>query len=185
MAFFDAIRKKLALTKIKQDAERVLRNKQVFNLDDAKTIGIAFEFTTSEDFDLLKKYVLYLRELKKKVKVIGYYTGKVEPAVQYSKVDYDFVNEKSFTWWGKSADHIVNNFIEEPYDIYIDINFNDVIALKHIGYNSAASFKIGRYVEDVETPFDMLISVTKESGLKAFLREVDTYLQKINKPAKE
>lgn len=185
MAFFDAIRMKLALSKIKQDAERVLRNKQVFNLDEAKTIGIAFEFTTSEDFELLKKYVLYLRELKKKVKVIGYYTGKVEPAVQYSKVDYDFVTEKSFTWWGKSSGHIVTNFVEEPYDVFIDINFNDTIALRHIGYCSAASFKIGRYIEDAETPFDMLISVTKESGLKTYLREVDTYLQKINKPAND
>lgn len=185
MAIFDGIRRKFALTKIKQDAEHVLRNKQVFNLDDAKTVGIAFHFTTNEDFDLLKKYVLYLRELKKKVKVVGYYEGKVAPSVQYSKVDYDFVNEKSFTWWGKSTDHIVHNFIEEPYDIYIDLNFSDSIALKHIAYNSAASFKIGLYKEDDESPFDMLISVGRDAGWKAFLREVDTYLQKINKPTKE
>ncbi len=185
MSIIDSIRNKLALSKIRQDAERAPRDKQVFNLDAAKTIGIAFQFTGPEDFELLKKYVLYLRELKKKVKVIGYYEGKTEPAVQYSKVDYDFVNEKSFTWWGKPSDHIVTNFVEEPYDIFIDLNFKENTALRYIAFTSIAHFKIGLYKEDEETPFDMLISIPKESGLKAFLREVDTNLQKINKPAKE
>jgi hypothetical protein len=179
----DAIKKKLAMSKIRQDASHVVREKQVFNLDDAKTIGIAFEFTGPEDFELLKKYVIYLREHRKKVKCIGYYTGKTEPAVQYSKVDYDFINEKSFTWYGKPSSHIVSNFIEEPYDVYIDVNLRDNIVIRYIAYVSAAKFKIGHYKEDGESPFDMQISVPKEQGLKAYLREVDTYLQMINKPS--
>lgn len=182
---FDAIKKKLAMSKIRQDASMVVREKQVFNLDDAKTIGIAFEFTTPEDFELLKKYVIYLRELKKRVKCIGYYTGKSEPAVQYSKVDYDFINEKSFTWYGKPSNHIVSNFLEEAYDIYIDVNLKDNIILRYIANVSAAKFKIGHFREDEESPFEMQISIPKESGLKAYLREVDTYLQMINKSKQE
>jgi hypothetical protein len=105
--------------------------------------------------------------------------------VQYSKVDYDFVNEKAFTWWGKPSGHLVSNFLEEPYDIYIDLNLKDTTALRYIAFNSVAKFKIGHYKEGADTPFDMLLSVPKESGIKAYLREVDTYLLKINKPAKE
>lgn len=169
------------MSKIRQDAAGVVRHKQVMNLDDARTVGIAFEFTTPEDFELLKKYVVYLRELKKKVKCIGYYAGKTEPAVQYSKVDYDFINEKAFTWWGKPSSHIVSNFLEEPYDVYIDVNLKDNIAVRYIANVSVAKFKIGHYKDDPESPFDMQISVPKEQGLKAYLREVDTYLQMINK----
>lgn len=179
----DAIKKKLAMSKIRQDASGVVRDKQVFNLSDAKTIGVAFEYTNPEDFELLKKYVIYLREHKKRVKCIGYYTGKTEPPVQYSKVDYDFINEKAFTWWGKPSSHIVSNFLEESYDVYIDVNLKDNIVIRYIAYVSAAKFKIGHYKEDEESPFDMQISVPKEQGLKAYLREVDTYLQMINKPA--
>lgn len=184
MALIDSIKSKLAMSKIRQDASLVNRQKQVFNLDDAKTIGIAFEFTTPEDFELLKKYVIYLREHKKRVKCIGYYKGKTEPAVQYSKVDYDFINVKDSSWYGKPTNHIVSNFIEEPYDIYIDVNLRDNIAIRYIGFVSAAKFKIGHFREDEECPFDMQISVPMQSGLKAYLREVDTYLQMINKTAK-
>lgn len=180
---FEAIKKKLAMSKIRQDASLVTREKQVFNLSDAKSIGIAFEYTTPEDFELLKKYVIYLREHKKKVKCIGYYTGKTEPPVQYSKVDYDFINEKSFTWWGKPSSHIVSNFLEEPFDVYIDVNLKDNIVIRYIAHVSKAKFKIGHYKEDPESPFDMQLSIAKESGLKAYLREVDTYLQMINKTA--
>lgn len=181
MSIVDVIKSKLAMSKIRQDASAVVRQKQVFNLDDAKTIGIAFEYTTPEEFELLKKYVIYLREHKKRVKCIGYYKGKEEPPVQYSKVDYDFINEKAFAWYGKSSSHIVNNFIEEPYDIYIDVNLKDCVAIRYIAYVSAARFKIGHYKEDEDSPFDMQISISKDSGLKAYLREVDTYLQMINK----
>lgn len=184
MSLIDSIKSKLAMSKIRQDAALVNRQKQVFNLDDAKTIGIAFEFTTPEDFELLKKYVIYLREHKKRVKCVGYYKGKTEPAVQYSKVDYDFINVKDFSWYGKSTNHIVNNFVEEPYDIYIDVNLKDAVPIRYIAYVSAARFKIGHYKEDAESPFDMQISLPKEQGLKAYLREVDTYLQMINKPVR-
>lgn len=171
------------MSKIREEASKVSRYPRVFNLDDSKFIGIAFRFTTAEEFDLLKKYVLYLREHKKKVKVIGVYSGKTEPAVQYSKVDYDFVNEKEFAWWGKPSSHLVTNFVEEAFDVYIDLNFSDNIALHYIAFNNKSSFRIGHYHEDNHVPFDLLISVPKESGMKPYLREVDNCLQRINKPS--
>lgn len=171
------------MSKIREDAGKVSRFPRVFNIDDSKYIGIAFEFTRPEDFELLKKFVLYLREHKKKVKVIGVYSGKTEPAVQYSKVDYDFINDKEFAWWGKSTSHLVGNFIDEPFDIYIDLNFKNHIALRYVAFNNRASFRIGHYGEQDQAPFDLLISVPKESGLKPYLREVDICLQKLNKPA--
>jgi hypothetical protein len=182
MSLIDSIKIKLAMGKIREDAGRVSRYPRVFNLDDSKYIGVAFQYTTPEEFELLKKYVLYLREHKKKVKIIGIYAGKTEPPVQYSKVDYDFVNEKEFAWWGKPASHLVTNFIDEPFDVYIDLNFSEQIALRYIAYTNRASFRIGHYSENDASPFDLLISVPKESGLKPYLREVDNCLQKINKP---
>jgi hypothetical protein len=180
LSFIDSIKKKLAVSKINSDAKLVSRNKAVFNIGDAKTVGIVFQFTTPEDFELLKKYVLYLRELKKKVKAIGYYTGKEEPSVQYSKVDYDFFGKRSHNWFGKPTDHIVNNFIEEEYDILIDLNFLKESVLTYIAANSRAKFKVGQ-LEEKDTIHDLLIDSPTEKGLKFFLRQVDTYLAMINK----
>jgi hypothetical protein len=182
VGLFDNIKNNYASRKIKSEAKNVSREKIPVNIDAAKTIGIAFQFTSNEDFELLKKYVIYLRELKKKVKAIGYYTSKEEPAVQYSKVDYDFFGKKSHNWYGKPTDHIVNNFIEEEYDIFIDLNVNDEPVLTYVAAMSHARFKLGRFEEN-DYIHDLLFESPKEKGLKFFLRQVDTYLAMINKPS--
>lgn len=182
MSLIDNIKKKFAVSRIRSDAKLISRQKSVFNIEDAKTIGISFEFTNDEDFDLLKKYVIYLRELKKKVKVVGYYLSKVEPRVQYSKADYDFYGKKSHNWFGKPTDHIIDNFIEADYDILIDLNFNDESVMSYIAAVSRAKFKVGRFTENDEY-HDLLLDAPKEKGLKFFLRQVDTYLAMINKKA--
>ncbi|HLG01955.1 MAG TPA: hypothetical protein VI731_00070, partial [Bacteroidia bacterium] len=145
---FDNLRKRFAYARIISEAKALSRQKRVFNIEDAKTIGIVFRFTTNEDFDLLKKYVLYLREMKKKVKAIGYYSTKSEPRVQYSKVDYDLFGKSSFNWFGKPTDHILKNFIEEEFDILIDLNPEDDLVITYIAATSRAHFKIGRYAEN-------------------------------------
>jgi hypothetical protein len=184
MGLIDNIKTNYADRRIKSEAKNLVRQKIVCNIADAKTVGICFPFTDKDDFDLLKKYVLYLRDLKKKVKVIGYYTTKEEPAVQYSKVDYDFFAKNSHNWYGKPTDHIVTNFIEEEFDILIDINTNTDSVLTYIAALSHAKFKVGRF-EESDWIHDLLFESPKEKGLKFFLRQVDTYLSMINKPAQE
>jgi hypothetical protein len=168
---------------IKSEAKNVSRQKVVCNIDDAKTVGIVFPFNSKEDFELLKKYVLYLRELKKKVKAIGYYKTKEEPNIQYSKVDYDLFSKKSHNWYGKPTDHIVTNFIDEEFDIMIDVNPDNDAVITYIAAMSKAKFKVGRFAEN-DFIHDLMFESPKEKGLKYFLRQVDTYLAMINKPAK-
>lgn len=169
---------------MKSKAASVVRRRQVFNMDDAKTIGILYKFKDNEDFDLLKKYVLYLRELKKKVKVLVYYTTKEEPYTQYSKVDYDFFGKKSHGWDGTPSDHILKNFTDEEFDLLIDINDDEELVITHMSVFSRAAFKIGRWSED-DFYHDFLIDSPADKGLKYFLRQIDTYLQMINKDKKD
>jgi hypothetical protein len=180
LSLIDNIKKKLALSRINADAKNLVRQKSAFNIDEAKTVGISFGFASAEDFELLKKYVLYLREMKKKVKVIGYYTSKEEPSIQYSKVDYDFYGKKSHNWYGLPTDHIVTNFIAEEFDILIDLNFEKESVMRYVAACSKAKFKIGQFEENDEI-HDMQIEGTEGKGLKFFLRQVDTYLAMINK----
>jgi len=182
VGFIDNIKKNYAKRQIKTEAKNVSRQKTPVNIDAAKTIGIAFQFTDKDDFELLKKYVIYLRELKKKVKAIGFYNTKEEPNVSYSKVDYDFFGKKSHNWYGKPTDHIVTNFIEEEFDIFIDLNVNDEPVLTYVAAMSRAKFKLGRFEEN-DYIHDLLFESPKEKGLKFFLRQVDTYLAMINKQA--
>src|ERR1035441_1053203 len=83
---------------LSMERKSVHRNKKFMNMEEAKTIGIVFDATDKEDFELVKKYVLYLKEMKKKVKAIGFFNQKESPPMAFSKLEYDFFSLKDLLW---------------------------------------------------------------------------------------
>lgn len=158
------------------------RQKIACSLDQAASIGIVFQFNGPDDFELLKKYVQYLRDMKKKVKAVGLYLTKELPQFSYSKLEFDFFSKKQFSWLGKPADPLLVNFANEPFDILLDLNLNDALPLKYLVAQSVSHFKVGRWKEDDEELHDFLITSPPEKGLKYLLRNIDLYLSKINSP---
>jgi hypothetical protein len=181
MALLYNIKNTLGEIMLKSQFKSVARSPQVFNLEDCKTVGMIFEAGNPEDFELIKKYVLYLREMKKKVKVIGYYNSKEIPSLAYSKLEYDFFSWKELNWYNKPDNDFIRYFIEEPYDVLIDLNINNHFPLKYIAAMSNAKFKVGKYSDGNKAIYDLLIHAEEGKSFKYFLRQIDTYLQMINK----
>lgn len=164
-----------------KERSAVQRTPMFINLADARTVGILFEASNAEDFELVKRYVLYLREMRKKVKVIGYFSGKEVPQMTYSKLEYDFFDKKQLNWHLKPSDAFIKNFVEEEHDILIDLNIHDHFPLKYIATVSRAKCKVGKTQPGSEQVYDLTIDHEEGKTLKNFLRQVDTYLLMINK----
>ena len=161
---------------------KTLRRDKVFlNMQDAKTVGIVFNATNNGDFELVKKYIAYLKEMKKRVKAIGYYDQKNIPALSYSKLEYDFFCQKDLAWNNIPNNIYVKNFIEDQHDIMLDLNLDGLFPLRYISSLSKASFKVGKKSERNNSIFDLMIETTEGKGLKYFLKNIDTYLFIINK----
>ncbi len=152
-----------------------------FNFDAIKTVGILFDATNPEDFELVKRYVIYLREHRKKVKVIGFFSTKQIPELVYSKLEYDFFSPKELNWIGRPASVIIQNFMDEEFDLLMDLNINDHFPLKYISALSKANFKVGKYNEKEVDVYDMMIDSDNTKTLKYFLRQVDVYISMLNK----
>lgn len=180
---FKKIKQFLANNALKK--EIALRPRKVsphkFNFDRIKTVGMLFDASNPEDFELVKRYVVYLREQAKKVKVMGYFSAKQIPSLTYSKLEYDFFSSKEINWLGKPTTHIIDNFMNEEYDLLIDLNIHDHFPLKYIAALSQAKFKVGKYKEEDETIYDMMIDADNTQTLKYFLRQVDIYIGMLNK----
>ena len=87
------------LKKELQSNNRQLKAHQ-FNFDNIKTVGILFDSSNAEDYEIVKRYVLYLREHKKRVKAIGFFNTKNLPPMTYSKLEYDFFSAREITAFG-------------------------------------------------------------------------------------
>lgn len=155
------------------------RNRAFTNFTSSKNIGILFDATDLEEFELVKRYVGYLKAEGKKVKVIGYFNTSLLPEVNYSRREYDFYTKGDLNWYLKPLNDFAQTFIEEEYDILIDMNIRNVFSLHYIAALSKAKFKIGRYTEDTDL-YDFMIEMDDSKGLKYYLRNIDHYLLKIN-----
>lgn len=183
MSIIKNIKEKLAALYLKLELKDHVRDRMPnkFSFNQAKTVGIIFDATNAEDFELIKRYVQFLRESRKKVKVLGYYPSKRIPEMTYSKLEYDFFSQKEINWLGKPSAMVIQNFISEEYDVLLDLNIHDHFPLKYVAALSKATFKVGKYsLQDVDI-YDMMIDSDNTKTLKYFLRQVDVYITMLNK----
>ena len=157
-----------------------------FSLNNVETVGILFDATQSEDLELVKKYVLFLKDNRKKVKVIGFFDTKEIHNMTYSKLEYDFISHKELNLLGKPTDAFIENFMQDKLDLLIDLNINNHFPLRYIAALSKATFKVGKFSEKDKGIYDLMINIENKEGndaqpLKYFLKQVDTYLAMINK----
>ena len=183
MSIFKKIKQAIANGYIKLELKDHPRERKPsrFNFKEIKTVGILFDATKPEDFELVKRYVLYLREHRKIVKAMGFFTTKHIPDMAFSKLEYDFFSLKELNWFGKPSSVFMQNFMDEEYDLLIDLNTNNLFPLKYMSALSKASFKVGKYRENDFGIYDMMIDSDDTKSLKYFLRQVDTYIIMLNK----
>ena len=99
----------------------------------------------------------------------------------FSKLEYDFFSTKQLNWFGKPTSMIIQNFINEKYDVLLDLNINDHFSLKYISALSKADFKVGKFSTLGVEIYDMMIDSDNTKTLKYFLKQVDIYITMLNK----
>jgi hypothetical protein len=138
------MRKFFAHRAIRREIQQNPRNRAFVGLSQAHTIGILAKFTGKEDFELLKKYVAYVKEYGKKIKCMVFSEGKAIPEdISWSKVEFEFFLGTDLNWYGKPGGVYLNNFKEEAFDVLLDLNLGSDICLSFLAAGSRATFKIG------------------------------------------
>ena len=92
--FIEDIKHKIGKYVFQRDLKHNKRHKSVYNLEDAKSIGILFEATTKEQVKEVKPLVDYFFKLKKDVKAFGFVNSKQYDECHIPKLQYDFFNKK-------------------------------------------------------------------------------------------
>jgi len=160
-----------------------LRNRkvQIFNLDQAKSIGVVYDASTENDYSRAAGLIRHLNAQGKTVKSIGLVKHKERPHYLPTKLSYDFITLKEINWYGKPNGQFVNDFIDYPFDILInlDLPLND--SLRYVIHLSNAKFKIGLYNEDYKDIYDFMLEGIEPNKVSLFIKELLHYLEIFNK----
>ena len=157
------------------------RKVKAINLKQSIYIGIIYDASNEDGYKKVKNWVKILKEDKKKVKALGYINTNTFQAHHLSKLDFDFHSAADLNWYNHSKSSIIHNFVNEKFDILLDLNFDDCKPAYYIAALSQSPFKVGKLSPQNKLSHDLLIDISKHNNnMDYFITQAYYYLQLIN-----
>jgi hypothetical protein len=154
------------------------RNAKIQTLSDSRSIGILWN---PVDEGSIETYELVRKTLKDKgiaVTGLGYADRKTEQNL--SLVAHSgFSNNSNVGLSGKPVSGPGEQFVNENFDILIDLSVKKVLALEYILVHSEAKFKVG-WESTGTNYYDLNIDVSKQPTCRYLMEQIIFYLEKIN-----
>ena len=158
------------------------REKSFINFADARSVAIIFDATPDGNLDIVKRFVLQLKEKKKQVKAIGFFDQKFTPInISYSKADFDFYNLKELNPLFFPSSPYLKTFAEENFDLFIDLNLFNKFPLRTIALSSRAKCKVGIDSPENREIHDFFISTSEKENLQQYILLVEKSMNMINR----
>ncbi|MFM8432612.1 MAG: DUF6913 domain-containing protein, partial [Bacteroidota bacterium] len=118
-------------------------------------------------------------EHKKDTLAMGFVDKKKLPPAQYPQYGLDFFCRKDLSIGMIPNDPIVRNFIEERFDILINLNAESCFPLQYIATLSNARFRVGRYDRRTTDCYDLMINIKGDTGIRTMIEEIEQLLRKL------
>jgi hypothetical protein len=165
---------------LKRELPKGKRNKQLVNLNTAKKVGIVYQLDNDETYRLINNLVNFLQDKNIKVKALGYVKDKYLTQKYLPKMTYDFFYSKNLNWYNKPCGIYVKEFLNENFDIFIDLSLEEIYPIKYISGRTNAKLKVGRFDENNKEILDLMFGVDDKTDLEKFIGEITHYLTLIN-----
>ncbi len=181
MSLSKNIRGRLGQLRFLKETQKLNFSPELINFDKASSIGILYDATDERDYETVKAYVKKIRSnYKKDVLAMGYVDKKKLPPTQFAQYGLDFFTRKDLDFRLIPSDPIVKNFIDQKFDILINLNSGSCFPLRYITALSKSRFRVGRYDQKNTACYNMMIHLTGEPSLKEVIEETEHFLRKIN-----
>jgi hypothetical protein len=149
-------------------------------LADAKNIGIIYNATEYISFEIVRDLVKQLSSNSISIKVLGYVDSKKLIDHYLYRKGFDFFCRNDLNWYYKPVSSQTEEFINEPFDLLINLSLDYQFPIHYISSSSKATFKTGRY-SATDTSLDFMIDIEKEKETMRSLRR-DIILEKKSLP---
>jgi len=147
---------------------------QSFDIKNAGMIGILFEGTEMNDCKVVVDYAKSLKKEGKNVKLLAYLDSKQE----LDNFEFPHFEKKDLDWALRPRCEAVKSFLQQPFDILINLPKHENIPLEYIAALSNAKFRVGPLTDNTSC-YELMIEATGAKDLKAFLNQVTFFLRQM------
>lgn len=158
------------------------RVRQMHTLNTAKTAGIIITPTDQDSFDQIKKFISHLTSKGVKVYILGFVDDKKIPDSFLFWKGINLFSRKELNWAGVPESATVNDFIDQPFDMLIDLSTSDHFPIHYISTLSKSYFKIGRLDDSIHQCYDLMFELNDETSLNDYIDNLTHYLDMLSEP---
>lgn len=184
MAFFQQFRNRIGRYYLNKESA-TNRYPHIMNFHNAKTIGLLYVSSSESSVIMMKQYMKSLKAEygTRQMMALAFVDEKEAPFYHQHKLEFDFFSRKDLNWFGKPKCDVIKNFVNRDYDILVDLTDGDHTPLNYVLKNSRAKFKVGKFSGEIDEAYDLCIDVRESATLEDYMKQVNYFLNKINKGA--
>lgn len=173
-----SLKKILSRIFVSQYKKNNVRDRRFHNFISARTAGILFNASDNVIYAEAKSLLTYFAQKKIKTEGMGFADKQQIDSFYKTYTGLNFFSQKDFNFMGKPRSQMLKDFIDQRFDILIDLSFSEEIYYHTICSMSLASFKAGPMNARKEE-YDFMIELKEEDGPGEFIRQMKHYLETI------
>ncbi len=177
MTFFKNLRQKIGCFLLNRRKKKLKRNREIQNFKSAKNIGILFYVNKNnqQDLDKVLDFLLFLEKENSNIKALAYINKKNIPYQFFNNKGMLYFCRKDLNIFEQPKNNAIGSFINEEFDVLIDLNIEGVFPLKYVSSLSKAKFKVGKYFHHLNG-HDMMLNIDTNNTLDYMIEQTKNYL---------
>ncbi len=140
----------------------------------AKNIGVLVNASDPQNIEIVKKFVATNSKSMRNVKVLAYFHDKEE----HPNFPYSYFGKKDINLISKPSGPIVEQFINQPFDILFNLCQEKNLMLNYIAALSKAHMRVGPFQENTDH-YDLIVDIPQGKGINYFIQQAEQILENI------
>ncbi|MEX1188217.1 MAG: hypothetical protein WED33_03100 [Bacteroidia bacterium] len=181
MQLVDKVKLSIGHAILNREVKELIRERTDPDIHRAASIGILYDATDREEFFEVREFFKDLRDSRKKAVTLGYIDYKETLSFHpLARPESDYFFKNQLNWLSQPSASVVDHFIQEPFDILINLSMKDLFPLDYIAAKSKAGLKIGRASSAISNHYDISFHMAENADLESFAYTIIHYLSQIN-----
>jgi hypothetical protein len=178
--FFRFLGSEVLKLKAKRAAKR---RRRASNFSEIKSIGIIYDATDRNAYQSVVQYIRLLKEERKHVATFGFINSKDKSQFLTPKLSDNYFSRFDINLLQLPKKEEIKSFIDEEFDLLIDLSTTTHLPLHYIFALSCARFKVSGNLAYQQEHGDLTIDISKQNTVEYLIIQLKHYLNLVNKKA--
>ncbi len=176
------VKRSIQLYLLRRAMKKLEYKKRVVSYDNAKRVGLFFDAGADGRPAFINKIINNLEHDGKSVFVLGFFNQKKIPEGLKNNEKAGFVSKNCFSVWMRPKSDVVRNFVDQPYDLLIDLTVQGHFMVKYVAGITKASYKAGVHHSDYLCVYDLLLHLDEQTTDEKLADHAIHYLKILKTP---